>query len=513
MSLDAARSDLIVGVVGAGTMGRGIAQAVAEGGASVRLLDTQPGTAAEARSYIGTMLGKQAARGRVTEAHVAATLARIVVVGRLEDLAPCHVVIEAIVEDLEAKRGLFAALEKIVAPGCVLASNTSSLQVTAMAAGLAHPERVAGFHCFNPVPLNRIVEVVAGLRTAPWATDALAALAQRMGHYPARAKDVPGFISNLAARPYYTEAMRIVDEGVARFHDVDRILCDCVGFRIGPFALTDLVGLDILDTVNRSMYRLHHEDARIRPSLTTGRMVAAGLLGRKTGRGFYTYSTGPSQPDPIPDAPAPDARPESVWIGRAEPEGAAVLEAWVARLGGRVDHGERPGPRSLCLVAPLGEDATSAALAQGLDPARTVAVDTLFPLEKRRCLALTPVTSEAARAQAHGLFAADGRPVSVLRDGVGFVAQRMAAVLVNMACGMMQQDIASAEALDHCLVLSRGFPKGPLALGDTIGPARILRILEGLEHCHRDGAYRPSPWLVRRTRLGVSLAHPEPALD
>jgi 3-hydroxybutyryl-CoA dehydrogenase len=512
MTLDAKRSDLVVGVVGTGTMGRGIAQAIAEAGIHVRMLDATPGAATAAKDYIGEMLEKQAARGRSSATHPAETLARIAVVEDIGELATSHIVIEAIVEDLAAKRQLFAALEAVVAPTCVFATNTSSLQVTAMAAGLAHPERVGGFHCFNPVPLNRIVEVVDGVRTAPWATDALATLARRMGHYPARAKDVPGFISNLAARPYYTEALRIADEGIAHFHDVDRILREAVGFKIGPFELTDLVGVDILDTVNLSMYRLYHEDPRIRPSLTTGRMAAAGLLGRKTRRGFYTYSASPNTADPIPDAALPPARPKAVWISRAEPEGEAVLEAWVARLGGNVDHGARPGPESLCLVAPLGIDGTSAALAESLDPTRTVAVDTLFPLEKRRTMMLTPATSDFTRAEAHGLLGADGRPVSVLRDGAGFVAQRMVAVLVNMACDMMQRGIASAEALDHCLAVSRGFPKGPLALGDTIGPARILRILEALDHSYRDGAYRPSPWLVRRAQLGVSLTREDPVI-
>src|SRR6185503_4024953 len=224
--LDASRTDLVAGVAGAGTMGRGIAQVLAQSGARTLLFDAQPGAAQKAKQAIGEALGKLAEKGRLKAAEADAALGRIEVVDRLERFASCHVVVEAIVEDLAAKRELFAKLEAIVAEDCVLASNTSSLSVTAMAAACKRPERVAGYHFFNPVPVMKIVEVVDGVLTAPWATEALTGLAHRFGHEPVRCKDTPGFVVNHAGRAFVPESLRVLSEGVADFATIDRILVD-----------------------------------------------------------------------------------------------------------------------------------------------------------------------------------------------------------------------------------------------------------------------------------------------
>src|SRR3954467_12699509 len=286
--LDSLRSDLCTGVAGAGTMGRGIAQVLAQCGARTLLYDAQPGAADRAIESIAQALAKQAEKGRIKDPQ--AIVKRIEVVPGLQALAPCHVVIEAIVEDLAAKRALFAELEGIVDQRCILASNTSSLSVTAMAAACKRPGRVAGYHFFNPVPVMKIVEVVDGVLTEPWVTDALTALAQRFGHTPVRCKDTPGFIVNHAGRAFVPESLRVLSEGVADFATIDRILMDAAGFKIGPFGLMDLVGLDVAHAVMKSMYAQYFEEPKYRPSFIAEPRVAAGLLGRKTKRGWYEYT-------------------------------------------------------------------------------------------------------------------------------------------------------------------------------------------------------------------------------
>jgi 3-hydroxybutyryl-CoA dehydrogenase len=501
MPLDVSRSDLSLAVIGTGVMGRGIAQVAAQAGVRVLLHDSRRGAAREAKDAVEAQWRRMQEKGRLSANDLERALANLAVVDSLSALASCHVVIEAVIEDLAAKRDLFAALEAVVAADCLIASNTSSLSITAIAAACKRPERVAGFHFFNPVPLMKVVEVVDGLLTAPWVGEALAALALRFGHKPVRAKDTPGFIVNHAGRGYGTEALRILGEGVAEFHEVDRILRDAAGFRLGPFELLDLTGLDVSHPVMESIYRQYYDEPRYRPSPIAGQRVNAGLFGRKSGRGFYSHAGG-RQVDTSEPA-APNARPESVWVSPLELGGKLV--ELLRPLGAHLDHGARPAASSLCLVAPLGYDATTTAIDEELDPARTVAVDCLFPTDKRRTLMTTPLTTPEMRAAAHGLLAADGAPVTVIHDSPGFVAQRVIAQIVNIACDIAQQRIASPPDIDAAVTLGLGYPRGPLAWGDTIGPDRILKILERLLEFYGDPRYRASPWLKRRARLGVSL--------
>jgi 3-hydroxybutyryl-CoA dehydrogenase len=351
----------------------------------------------------------------------------------------------------------------------------------------------------------KVVEVVDGLLTAPPAGEFLSALAARFGHRPVRAKDTPGFIVNHAGRAYGTEALRIVGEGIAEFHDVDRILRDCAGFRMGPFELLDLTGLDVSHPVMESIYRQYYEEPRYRPSPIAAQRVSAGLFGRKSGRGFYRYADG--KQEEISEPPAPAARPASVWVSRAG-LGSNLIEL-LRKLGAHIDRGVRPAAQSLCLVAPLGDDATATAIEEELDPARTLAVDCLLSLEKRRTLMTTPVTTPEMCAAAHGLLSSDGVPVTVIGDSPGFVAQRVLAQIVNIAGDIAQQRIASPEDIDAAVTLGLGYPHGPLAWGDAVGARRILAILEALHAFYGDPRYRASPWLKRRARLGVSLLTPE----
>jgi 3-hydroxybutyryl-CoA dehydrogenase len=506
MPLDIQRPDLTLGIVGTGIMGRGIAQIAVQAGIRVILYDTRSDAAPAAKEYVTSSLAKLAERGKISGDMANRAGGLLDIANVLTHLSSCHIVIEAIIEKIEAKRELFQHLENVVAPECLIATNTSSLQVTAIAATCKHPERVGGFHFFNPVPLMKVVEVIDGVMSAPWVGEALTALAKRMGHTPVRAQDTPGFIVNHAGRGFGTEALQLFREGVAEFYEIDRILRDCAGFRMGPFELFDLTGLDVSHPVMESIYQQYYQEPRYRPSPLTAQRVVAGLLGRKSAnRGFYEYAEGGAKPMPV--SPAPNTPLPKVWIA---PGGLhETVAATISKLEADVDRGERPAADSLVLVAPLGQDTTTAALAQGVDPARTVAVDALFGLAKRRTLMTCPATKPEARDAAHALFARDGVPVSVIRDSPGFVAQRVVAHIVNIGCDIAQQRICSPQDLDLAVKLGLGYPQGPLAWGDAIGPARVLEVLDGLGEFYGDPRYRASPWLKRRAKLGLSLLQPE----
>ncbi len=503
---DPQRADFTLAVVGTGMMGRGIAQIAAQAGIRVLLHDTNASAAPAARESVAGTLAKLVEKGKLFPEDAARAVSKLEVANELALLAPCHLVIEAIVENLEAKRELFARLEAIVGERCILASNTSTLQITAIAAGCKHPQRVAGLHFFNPVPLMKIAEVVDGAITAPWVGEALVALVRRMGHRAVRAKDSPGFLVNHAGRGFGPEALRILGEGVAEPWELDRVLREGAGFRMGPFELFDLVGLDISHAVIENIYRQFYDEPRYRPSPITGPRVIAGLVGRKTGRGFYRYENGAQVVPPAPKAPAWDGK-RHVWVSSRSLGGS--LKELLGKLGVKPVEANTAPADALCLVAPLGEDATTAALAEGLDATRTVAVDCLFSTERHRTLMTTPVTSESMRSTAHALFASDGVPATVIHDSPGFVCQRVVAQIVNVGTDIAQQRIATPQDIDLAVTLGLGYPKGPLAWGDAIGPQRVLAVLNALYVFYGDPRYRPSPWLKRRALLGVSLLTPE----
>lgn len=498
-----------VGIVGAGAMGRGIAQLAVQAGSRVRLFDAMPDAVAKSQANLGALWDKLASKGKFTPDAVAAFKARLLPAGTLAELADCDLVVEAVIERLDVKKELHAQLEALLAPDAVLATNTSSLSVTAIAAALKHPGRFAGYHFFNPAPLMKVVEVVAGLKTAPATCAALADYARQFGHTPVRTGDTPGFIVNHAGRGYSTEALRIVGEGIADFATVDRILTDQVGFRLGPFALFDLTALDVSQPAMEAIFRQYYDEPRYRPSVIGAQRLAGGVLGKKVGAGFYDYVDGVAQVPSEPPVPQVDTLPP-VWVS-AHAARRDDLLALLRALGAEIEVGLARSADALCVVAPLGTDITTAALAEELDPARTVGIDMLVPDAdtRRRVLAINPATSAAMRAAAHALFARDGKAVSVIHDSGGFVTQRVLATIVNIATDMCQQRVCSPQDLDTAVHLGLGYPRGPLALGDHYGAARILAILDHMHAGYGDPRYRASPWLRRRAALGFSLAHPE----
>lgn len=500
-----------IGVIGAGTMGRGIAQVAIAAGYSVLLTDLSAAAAKDAAIFIATMLRRSAEKGFMSAEQAEAAMGRLQLVPGLKELKACEMVVEAIVEDLDAKRKLFAQLEAAVSKDCILASNTSALSITAIAVACERPERVVGAHFFNPVPLMKLVEIVDGENSDPAVGDALAAFVARIGHRGVRVKDTPLFLVNHVGRGYSTESLAILDEGAATPFDIDRVMTDVAGFRMGPFELFDLTALDVSHPSMESSFGQFYGEPRLRPSTVLQRRMDAGLFGRKSGRGFYVYSDGKIE---LPEEPpTPSALPACVWVSSADPDGSRKVHARLEGLIGKIEieTTERPSRNALSLVTPLGNDATTQTVAECLDPARTVAVDTLLSLKTRVTLMTTPATTSQNLDAARALFAATGSKVTAITDCAGFIAPRILASLVNIACVVAQQGIGTPDDIDEAVRIGRGYRKGPLTLGDEIGAGRILTILQRLHHLTGDPRYRPSPWLRRRVQLGLSLKAPDAA--
>ena len=498
-----------VGVVGTGAMGQGIAQIAAQAGSLVKLYDLQPEAVAKASKNIQQQWDKLLEKNRFTAEQVTKFKANLQSASQLSDLSDCDLVIEAIIERLDIKKSFFAELEQLVRPSAVLVTNTSSLSVTAIASALKRPEQFAGYHFFNPVPLMKVVEVIAGLKTNPSICTALSDYAKQMGHKAVVAQDTPGFIVNHAGRGYGTEALRIVSEGIADFATIDRILKDQAGFKLGPFELMDLTALDVSHPVMESIYQQYYEEPRYRPSVITAQRLAGGVLGKKVSDGFYKYDKGIAQVPPEPPVPEVHEMPP-VWVSTRAVRRAELLQL-LKNLGAKIETGASPSSQALSIVAPLGFDITTVAIVERLDPARTIGIDFLIDdkLTKRRVLATNPATRVDMREAAHALFAQDGKAVSVIRDSGGFVTQRVIANIVNIACDICQQGICSPQDLETAVTLGLGYPIGPLAMGDLYGPTEILEVLFNVQTVYGDPRYRPSPWLRRRGAIGLSLTHVE----
>ncbi|HWD02266.1 MAG TPA: 3-hydroxyacyl-CoA dehydrogenase [Amycolatopsis sp.] len=483
-------------VVGTGVMGRGIAQLAATGGATVELADLNTEAVRSALEHVHLMVDKLVSKGKLTEADGRAAKERLVMVD--SPSAPAHdvdLVIEAVREDLEAKRMLFGTLEQHAGPDTVFATNTSSLSVTEIAAGLNDPTRLIGLHFFNPVPLMRLVEVVPGVRTAAWLPDGAAELVRRWGHQPVRAKDAPGFLVNHAGRGLNTEALQILSESIAEPADVDRIARDVLGLRLGPFELLDLTGLDVSHAVLESIWSGFHAEPRLRPSWLTRPRVAAGLYGRKNGEGFYSYVDG--KPEVAPEPAAPPVPREPVYTAD-ERLGHLLMGAGVEVVADAY-------PDAVLLVTLRGESTVDVAARQGMPADRVAGVDALGGYEGRLTLSVHPGLDPAVGRAAWGALAATGRPVTIVKDGPAPIAQRLLASIVNTACSIAAQGLAAPADIDTAVRLGLGYPRGPLEWGDFVGPEKILRVLTGLAAATGDPRYRPSSWLTERVALGLPL--------
>ena len=514
-------------IIGTGIMGMGIAQIAAQAGIQVLLFDAKAGAAEHGRQSLQSTLEKLAAKGKFTDEQLQSTLKNLTVIEDIAKIAEADVVIEAIIENLEIKQQLFKQLESIVSAETILATNTSSLAVTAIASNCAHPERVAGFHFFNPVPLMKIVEVIPGLSTKASVVETLKELAKRMGHLGVVAKDTPGFIVNHGGRAYGTEALKILGEGVASFEDIDRILRDGAGFRMGPFELLDLTGIDVSHPVMESIYNQFYNEDRYRPHPLTRQMLMGKKLGRKVGEGFYHYTDNKKQNgqketsntnQQPPYKTDSDTSNISVWIGADLTEDKQQLVDYLKAGDITIDDNDKPNPDSLVLLAIYGEDTTNAAIRYQVNPNQAVAIDMLTDLSKHRTLMPSIVTQDNFVAQAYALFGKNNKfgkssdegsnatvDATLITESTGFVAQRVMAMVINLGCDIAMQGIASPEDIDNAVKLGLGYPYGPISWGDKLGAQRILLILERIYGLTGDQRYRPSPWLQRRATLGISL--------
>lgn len=479
--------DAVVAVIGAGAMGAGIASVAASAGHPVVLYDAREGAARAAIAGIGADLERQIARGKRSRADADATVARITALATLAEAAPAQLVIEAIVEDRAAKAALFRELEDIVAESAVLATNTSSISVTAIAGGLRHPERCVGMHFFNPAPAMKLVEVVRPLTASPAVVELAVRTAEAWGKRVLVVPSTPGFVVNRVARPFYAEALRTL-AAPAEPADIDAAMTESGGFRMGPFALMDLIGNDVNLAVTRSVFEAFAFERRFAPSLAQQALVDAGRLGRKAGRGFYDYAPQASAPAPR-DAP-PGPRPARI-VAHGDLGVASALIDLAATYGFPMQAAEALEPH--LDIDGLALRLTDGALAGEHARVRpTVLFD--LALDYAACTRIVisaPAGHDADLAAAAGFFQALGKRVTILPDFPGLVAMRTVAALANEAASLLPEGVAS-DAIDLGMTLGTNYPIGPLNWAGRIGWDRLLTVLENLSRLLGADRYLPT---------------------
>lgn len=507
MSAQPLSAQTVVAVIGAGAMGAGIAQVAAAAGHPVKLYDTRPDAAAQAIASLRAQFEKLAAKGRLSVEAAQAAGARLVAVAQLTDLADAGLVVEAIVENLSAKQGLYAELENIVSADCIFGTNTSSISVTAIGAALQRPERLAGLHFFNPAPLMALVEVVSGLATDSTVADTLFATAAVWGKTPVHAKSTPGFIVNRVARPYYAEALRLLAEGAADCATLDAVMREAGGFRMGPFELMDLIGHDVNFAVTRSVWNAFFNDQRFLPSLIQQEMVDAGFFGKKSGRGFYNYRADASLPAPA--TAAASAQPTSITVCGDSAAASALAQrlstAGVAFARSASSDGRIAQADKAVLFVTDGRSATQRAYDEGVP--HTVLIDLALDYGKATRIALASAAGCAPQAldAAVGLLQVAGFEVSPLADIPGLAVMRTVTMLANEAADAVNQGVCSATAADAAMRLGVNYPQGPLAWAEQIGLLAVRDVLFHLGTSYGEDRYRVSPLIQRHIFAGKAL--------
>lgn len=498
-----------VGVIGAGTMGAGIARVAAEAGHQVLLYDAVDGVVEAALEDLRTRLGRSVDRGRMTAEAATGLVQRITACRSLDQMAGAGLVIEAIVEDLDTKIQVLGKVAAVVGDDAILATNTSSLSVTAIAARIDDPGRVVGMHFFNPAPVMPLVEVVSGTGTSPETADMVFATAAAWGKTPVRCASTPGFIVNRVARPFGGEALRLVAEGVADPATIDAVLTGAGGFRMGPFALMDLVGLDVSLAVSKSVYTQTFHDPRFTPSVIQQALVDAGHLGVKTGRGFYDYTDGAEKPLPATHAPAP--RPRAVAVHGGLGQGTGLVPRLEA-AGVEVGSVDEPGPGFLSVdgvvVRPTdGRTATRLMVEEVVVGGDIVVFDLVRDWSEadRVAVAVAAQAEHNSLASAAGLFQAGGLDVSVVADSPGLVMMRIVAQLSSVAADAVTLSVAEPGAIDTAMRLGTNYPVGPLEWADQIGARAVVAALDHIRDHYGEDRYRVASLLRQSSLTGVPL--------
>ena len=499
-------STKIIAVIGAGAMGAGIAQVAAKAGHPVLLYDAAEGAAQRGIDNNVKGLAKLVERGRMSQQECDDLISRITVAQSLNDLAPAALVIEAIVEQLDIKQNLFAQLENVCGEDVILASNTSSLSITAIGSALNRPERLLGMHFFNPAPVMKLVEVISGLATDASIAECIFDTAGLWGKFAVHAKSTPGFIVNRVARPFYAEALRILQEGGSNPATIDAIMRDCGGFRMGPFELMDLIGHDVNYAVTASVHAAYYGDQRFTPSLIQKELVDAGYLGRKSGRGFYDYGEGAEKPQAdICDKTA--AVNEIILVGDSE---LADTLTKIAQDAGITVNREADDEFAI-----ITKNATIQQTDGRMASVRSTEDDTdnliLFDLAldyascPRIVLAAADQTSQQAIAEAIGLFQQLGKQVSRIDDIAGMCLMRTVCMLANEGADAVNQQVCNIEAVDIAMQGGVNYPLGPLAWADKIGIDLVLDVLDNLSQNYGEDRYRFSPLIIRKVAAGTSF--------
>jgi len=494
-------TDMPVAVIGAGAMGAGIAQVAAQAGHRVFLLDQREGAAEAGRQSIAKQLQRRVDKKKMEQSALDSLLDRIKPISALSELADAGLVIEAIVEDLEIKRSLLANLEDVCGEQTILATNTSSISVTALSANMKHPERLVGMHFFNPAPLMALVEVIKGLATGDEIAQSVYATAAQWGKKPVIATSTPGFIVNRVARPFYAESLRLLQEQATDSVTLDAILREAGGFRMGPFELTDLIGHDVNYAVTCSVFNAYYQDTRFLPSLVQKELVDAGHLGRKSGQGFYSYAEGAQKPEPATAGPMScDA---DTLIVEGNPGPLAALVTRLSASGLKVI--ERDGPGRLrfgeaVLALTDGRMATERAAAEACN--NLVLLDLAFDYDKAGRLAMAAADQASSQAvnDACALLQKAGMAVSHIADRPGLVVMRTVATLVNEAADAALHGVASMGDIDLAMKAGLNYPEGPLRWSDDLGFSLVHTVLTHIQQSYGEDRYRPA-LLLRKNRF------------
>jgi 3-hydroxybutyryl-CoA dehydrogenase len=498
-----------VAVVGAGAMGPGIAQLAAAAGHPVYLFDSDDGAVDRALTDLADRLERSVARGHCTRENADRILTNIVGCGWLAECAPAGLIVEAVVEDLEVKRDVLADLEKLATPDAIIATNTSSLSVTAIGSRMANPGRFVGMHFFNPVPVMPLVEIISGAETNPETAQTAAATVASWGKVPVHCTSTPGFIVNRVARPFYGEALRIVATGSTDYATIDTVMTGSGGFKMGPFELMDLIGLDVNLAVSKSVFAQTFHDARFAPHVLQQSLVDAGKLGRKTGHGFFEY--GDDSPKPIAVTFDPQPAPANVEA-HGDLGWAAGLVGRLLDAGVEVDGVAAGGPGHLIfdgvhLVPTDGRTATELAAARALGTDNVVVFDLVndWDTVSHVGIAAADQAEPGKMERAAALFQAIGCGVSRLDDTHGLVVMRTVAQLAAVAADTVGGGIAAAEDIDTAMRLGTSYPSGPLEWADRIGLKQVVLVLANLHHGFGEDRYRVPPLLARRAATGTPL--------